>query len=66
MTSYFNFLRTSVEDLLSMSDADIPWRYLVGHMGMSIVLLLGMSSGRPRDVILPGGQCTSELNLMIF
>ena len=64
--SYLNFLKTLVEDVLSMSGADIPWRYMEHHMGTSVVLLLGMNSGRPCDVTLPGGQCTYELNLITF
>ena len=35
---------------------DVPCRYKEDHMGMSIGCLLGMSSGRPRDVILPSAM----------
>ena len=36
--------------------SEVPWRYIKGHMGTSIGRLLGTSSGRPRDVILPSGK----------
>ena len=35
---------------------DVPWRYIEDHMGTSIGRILGASSGRPRDVILPSGM----------
>ena len=56
MTSYFDNLRMFVEDVLTMSEGDIPWRYIQGHMGTFIGRLLGTSSGHLRDVILPGGK----------
>ena len=34
----------------------VPWRYIEDHMGTSIGRILGASSGRPRDVILPSGM----------
>ena len=46
-TSYFNVLRTLV--------GEVPWRYIEDHMGTFIGRLLGTSSGRPWDVILPVG-----------
>ena len=52
-TSYFNVLRAFVEDVLRTSVRDVPWRYIEDHMETSIGRLLGTSSGRPRDVILP-------------
>ena len=50
-TSYFNVLRTLVEDALRMSVGDVPWRYIEDHMSASIGRLLGS----PQDVILPSG-----------
>ena len=46
-------IHTSVEDFLRASSRDVPWRYIENHMGTYIGHFLGMSSGRPRDVILP-------------
>ena len=34
----------------------VPWCHIEDHMGMSIGRLLGTSSGRPRDVILPSAM----------
>ena len=42
-TSYFNVLRTLVED--------VPWRYIEDHMGTFIEGLFGTSSGRPQDLL---------------
>ena len=53
--SYFNVLRMLVKDTLKTSAGDVPWRYIEDHMGMCIGCLLGTLSGRPRDLILPGG-----------
>ena len=46
-TSYFNVVRTLVEDVIKMSVGDVPWRYLEYHMEKSIGRLLG----RPQDVL---------------
>ena len=54
-TSYFNVFKTSVGDAFSMSGGDVPWRCIEDHMGMSIGHLLGTSTGRPREIILPSG-----------
>ena len=56
MTSHFDNRRMFVEDVLTTSEGDIPWRYIQGHMGTFIGRLLGTSSGHLRDVILPGGK----------
>ena len=45
--SYFNVLKTLVEDALKTSVGDVPWHYIEDHIGTSIRRLLGMSSGRP-------------------
>ena len=45
--SYFNGLRTSI--------GDVPWHYTEDHIGTSIGRLLGVSSGRPQNLILPSG-----------
>ena len=50
-TSYFNGLRTSVEDVLRVSVGDVPWRYIEDHIGTFIGRLLG----RRQDAILPSG-----------
>ena len=54
--SYLNVQRTSVEDVLRTSAGDFPWRYIEDHMGTSIGHILGTSSGRPREIILPSGK----------
>ena len=45
-TPYFNVLRMLVEDVLRMSVGDFSWRYIEDHMGTSVGLLFGKSSGR--------------------
>ena len=53
--SYFSLLRGSVEDLLRTLAGDVPNRYVMDHMGMSIGRLLRTSSRCPRYDILPSG-----------
>ena len=36
-------------------EVDVPWRYIEDHMGTSMGRLLGTSSGRHWDLILPSG-----------
>ena len=45
-TPYFNVLRMLVEDVLRTSVGDVSWRYIEDHMGTSVGLLFGKSSGR--------------------
>ena len=47
-----DFGRESPQDIA----ADVPWRYKEDHMGTSIGRILGTSSGRPQDLILPSGM----------
>ena len=54
-TSYFGILSTLVKNVLRTLGGDVFWRYIEGHMEMSIGHLLGKSSGRPPDKILPRG-----------
>ena len=54
--SYFNVLWTSVEVVLRTLVGDVPWRYIEDHVGTSIGRLLGMSPGRPQDVVLLSGE----------
>ena len=51
-TSNFNVQRTSIEDALRTSARDASWRYMEDQMGASTGRLLGMSLGRPWDIIL--------------
>ena len=45
-TSYFNFLRTLLEDVFKTSVGNVPRRYIQDHMGVFIGRLLGTPLGR--------------------
>ena len=55
-TSYFNVLRTLVEDILRSLVGDYPWRYIDDQMERSIGRFLGRHQDVFRDVFLPSGQ----------
>lgn len=49
-TSCLEVLRTLIRDVTRTLVWSVPWRYILGNMGTFMGLLLGTSSGHPRDV----------------